>query len=172
MATRTRRVYHIKCTPTVWIKQCGGPRKPYVTSSIAYLDYIISLCPFLSSLPLPSLPLPLPLPLPSLSPPFHEQTTDIFRLHRSLCLKCCIVQTFSKHRLITHYVDAAELAHLHTTYEPPTVHSHIYMSVSEPDPRKIEKEGLVNWLGWKSTLCPVCRRTSNWLLISILMCVN
>ena len=34
------------------------------------------------------------------------------------------------------------------------------------------KEGLVNWLGWKCTLRPVCRRTSDWLLISILMCVN
>ena len=43
--------------------------------------------------------------------------------------------------------------------------------VSEPDPRKIEKEGLVNRLGWKCTLRPVCRRTSDWLLISILMCV-
>ena len=47
-----------------------------------------------------------------------------------------------------------------------------YILVSEPDPRKIEKEGLVNWLGWKCTLRPVCRRTSDWLLISILMCVN
>ena len=36
---------------------------------------------------------------------------------------------------------------------------------------KIKKEGLVNRLGWKCTLCPVCRRTSNWILISILMCV-
>ena len=44
--------------------------------------------------------------------------------------------------------------------------------VSEPDPQKIEKEGLVNWLGWKYTLRPECRRTSDWLLISILMCVN
>ena len=43
--------------------------------------------------------------------------------------------------------------------------------VSEPDPRKIEKEGLVNRLGWKCTLRPVCRRTSDWLLINILMCV-
>ena len=43
--------------------------------------------------------------------------------------------------------------------------------VSEPDPRKIEKEGLVNRLGWKCTLRLVCRRTSDWLLISILMCV-
>ena len=43
--------------------------------------------------------------------------------------------------------------------------------VSEPDPRKIEKEGLVNWLGWKCTLRQVCRRTPDWLLISILMCV-
>ena len=50
------------------------------------------------------------------------------------------------------------------------VHKHAL--VSEPDPRKIEKEGLVNRLGWKCTLRPVCRRTSNWLLISILMCVN
>ena len=39
------------------------------------------------------------------------------------------------------------------------------------DPQKIEKEGLVNGLGWKCTLCPVCRHTSDWLLISILMCV-
>ena len=27
--------------------------------------------------------------------------------------------------------------------------------VSEPDPRKIEKEGLVNGAGWKCTLCDV-----------------
>ena len=40
--------------------------------------------------------------------------------------------------------------------------------VSEPDPQKIEKEGRVNWLEWKYTLC-LC--TSDWLLISILMCV-
>ena len=39
-------------------------------------------------------------------------------------------------------------------------------------PSKIEKEGLVNQLGWKCTLRPVCRCTSNWVLISILMCVN
>ena len=38
--------------------------------------------------------------------------------------------------------------------------------VSEPDPRKIGKEGLVNWLGWKCTLRPVWRHTSDWLLIS------
>ena len=45
--------------------------------------------------------------------------------------------------------------------------------VSEPDPSsRIEKEGLVNRLEWKCTLHPVCRHTSNWLLISILMCVN
>ena len=47
--------------------------------------------------------------------------------------------------------------------------------VSEPDPSKIEKEGLVNEAGWKCTLCSVCRRTSDWLwlaLISILMCVH
>ena len=43
--------------------------------------------------------------------------------------------------------------------------------VSEPDPRKIEKEGLVFRMGWKCTLRPVCRRTSDWLLINILMCV-
>ena len=43
--------------------------------------------------------------------------------------------------------------------------------VSEPDPRKIEKEGLVNRLRWKCTLCLVCRHTSDWLLFSILMCV-
>ena len=36
-------------------------------------------------------------------------------------------------------------------------------------PSKIEKE--VNWLGWKCTLHLVCRCTSDWLLISILMCV-
>ena len=42
--------------------------------------------------------------------------------------------------------------------------------VSEPDLWKIKKEGLVNWLGWKCTLCSVCRRTSDWLLISILIC--
>ena len=29
---------------------------------------------------------------------------------------------------------------------------HALFLVSEPDPRKIEKEGLVNWLGWKCTL--------------------
>ena len=40
--------------------------------------------------------------------------------------------------------------------------------VSEPDPHKIEKEGRVNWLEWKYTLC-LC--TSDWLLISILMCI-
>ena len=39
---------------------------------------------------------------------------------------------------------------------------------SEPDPQKIEKEGLVNGMG---TLRPVRRHTSDWLLISILMCV-
>ena len=43
--------------------------------------------------------------------------------------------------------------------------------VSELDPRKIEKEGLVNRLGWKCTLCPVWRHTSDCLLISILMCI-
>ena len=43
--------------------------------------------------------------------------------------------------------------------------------VSEPDPRKIEKGGLAHRLGWKCTLCPVWRRTSDWLLISILMCI-
>ena len=49
---------------------------------------------------------------------------------------------------------------------------HAYrLLVLEPDPRKIEKEGLVNWLGWKCTLHQVCRRTSDWLLNSILMCV-
>ena len=30
-------------------------------------------------------------------------------------------------------------------------------------PLKNQKEGLVNWLGWKCTLCPVCRCTSDWL---------
>jgi len=45
------------------------------------------------------------------------------------------------------------------------------MLVSEPDPRKIEKEGLAHRRGWKCTLRPVWRRTSDWLLISILMCV-
>ena len=39
----------------------------------------------------------------------------------------------------------------------------------ETRPSKIEKE--VNWLGWKCTPRPVCRCTSDWLLISILMCV-
>ena len=38
--------------------------------------------------------------------------------------------------------------------------------VSEPDPSKIEKEGLVNEAGWKCTLCSVCRRTSDWLWIA------
>ena len=33
-------------------------------------------------------------------------------------------------------------------------------------PLKIKKEGLVNWLGWKCTLRPVCRGTSDWLLIT------
>ena len=40
----------------------------------------------------------------------------------------------------------------------------MYVLVLEPDPRKIGKEGLVNWLGWKCTLHPVCRHTSDWLL--------
>ena len=30
----------------------------------------------------------------------------------------------------------------------------------KPDPKKIEKEGLVNGMGWKYTLSPVWRRTS------------
>ena len=47
-----------------------------------------------------------------------------------------------------------------------------YGVVSEPDPRKIEKEGLAHRLGWKCTLRPVWRRTSDWLLISILMCIH
>ena len=34
--------------------------------------------------------------------------------------------------------------------------------VSEQDPRKTKKEGLVNRLRWKCTLRPVCRRTSDW----------
>jgi len=46
------------------------------------------------------------------------------------------------------------------------------MVVSEPDPQKIEKEGLVNGQGWRCTLHPACRRTSDWLLISILMCTE
>ena len=46
---------------------------------------------------------------------------------------------------------------------------HDHTLVSESDSQKIEKEGLVNWLGWKCTLRLVCRRTSDWLLISILM---
>ena len=46
---------------------------------------------------------------------------------------------------------------------------HALWVLSEPDTRKIEKEGLVNWLGWKCTLHPV--HTSNWLLMSILMCI-
>ena len=43
--------------------------------------------------------------------------------------------------------------------------------VSEPDPQEIEKEGLVNGMGWKCTynVRPVCRRTSDWLLINILV---
>ena len=52
---------------------------------------------------------------------------------------------------------------------PPPI-PHVWV-VSEPDPRKIEKEGLAHRLGWKCTLRPVWRRTSDWLLISILMCV-
>ena len=42
--------------------------------------------------------------------------------------------------------------------------------VSEPDPQKIEKEGLVNGMGWKCTPSLVYSCTSDWLLISILMC--
>ena len=48
---------------------------------------------------------------------------------------------------------------------------HNHTLVLEPDPQEIEKEGLVNWMGWKCTLHPVCRRTSDWLLINILMCI-
>jgi len=44
------------------------------------------------------------------------------------------------------------------------------MIVSEPNPQKIEKEGLVNGQSWRCTLHPVCRCTSDWLPISILMC--
>ena len=43
--------------------------------------------------------------------------------------------------------------------------------VSEPDTQNIEKEGLVNGLGWKCTLCQVCQHTSNWMFVGILMCV-
>ena len=39
--------------------------------------------------------------------------------------------------------------------------------VSEPDPLIIEKNGLVNWLGWKCTLHPVWRCTSGWLLSDV-----
>ena len=35
-----------------------------------------------------------------------------------------------------------------------------------------EKEGLVNQLGWKCTLHQVCRCTFDWILISILVCIN
>ena len=38
--------------------------------------------------------------------------------------------------------------------------------VSEPDPSKIEKEGLVNEAGWKCTVCSVCRCTSDWLWLA------
>ena len=44
----------------------------------------------------------------------------------------------------------------------------LWVVVSEPDPRKIEKEGLVNWLGWKCRLRPVCRGTSDVCLLEIL----
>ena len=40
--------------------------------------------------------------------------------------------------------------------------------VSEPDPQKNRKEGLGNRLGWKCTVCPECRRTSNWFMIACL----
>ena len=50
------------------------------------------------------------------------------------------------------------------TYLPTPCWQHL---VLEPDPLIIEKEGLVNWLGWKCTLRLVCRRTSDWLLSDV-----
>ena len=44
--------------------------------------------------------------------------------------------------------------------------------VSEPDPQKLEKEGLVNGLEWECTLCLVCRCTSDWLLIRCVFSEN
>ena len=44
--------------------------------------------------------------------------------------------------------------------------------VSEPDPQIIKRRVMVHQLGWRCTLHPVCRHTSDWLLISILVCIN
>ena len=38
----------------------------------------------------------------------------------------------------------------------------LFAIVSEPDPRKIKKEGLVNGMGCKCTLQPVFGHTSDW----------
>ena len=40
--------------------------------------------------------------------------------------------------------------------------------VSEPDPRKNWKEGLGDRLGWKCTVRPECRHTSDWFMIACL----
>ena len=45
-------------------------------------------------------------------------------------------------------------AHTHTHTHTHT-QTHTHTLVSEPDPRKIEKEGLAHWPGWKCTLRPV-----------------
>jgi len=42
--------------------------------------------------------------------------------------------------------------------------------VSEPDPRKNQKEGMGDRLGQKCTVCPECRHTSGWFIIATRIC--
>ena len=74
-------------------------------------------------------------------------------------------------RQIAYQASRGVLEPLHHRLNP-SVHLHTPLLVSlRTRPSKNRKEGLVNWLGWKCTLCLVCRCTSDWLLISILMCI-
>ena len=62
-------------------------------------------------------------------------------------------------------VPQVSLTCTHTTmYLPTPCWQHL---VLEPDPLIIEKEGLAHRPGWKCTLRPVCRRTSDWLLSDV-----
>jgi len=42
------------------------------------------------------------------------------------------------------------------------------MLVSEPDPRKNQKDGLGDRLGWKCTALPECRCASDWFMTGCL----